>query len=73
MILYRAEKYFHDILRGIEVQDRYGREQCCQCICKKTGKEGLLYMPCDINSAFYISIAIPVADMLFEQALADTI
>ena len=30
-------------------------------------------MPCDINSAFYISIAIPVADMLFEQALADTI
>ena len=38
-----------------------------------TNKGGLLYMPCDINSAFYISIAIPVADMLFEQALADTI
>ena len=29
----------------------------------------LLYMSCDINRALYISIIVPVADLLFEQAL----
>ena len=39
-------------------------------VCNITNKRGVLfYMPCDINGAFYISIIVPVADILFEQAL----
>jgi len=39
-------------------------------VCNISYKWGvLLYMSCDINRAFYISIIVPVADILFEQAL----
>ena len=39
-------------------------------VCNITNKRGVLfYMPCDINGAFYISIIVPVADILFEQTL----
>ena len=32
-------------------------------------RDVLLYMSCDINRALYISIIVPVADILFEQTL----